>query len=188
MTSNSKEIIRKKIIESRNQLSQQAVVQQAQKIFEQVKSLINKHSPKSIHLYLAINNEVDTSAIVHFLHQNNITVLVPKTYPKGKLEWCILQADEPLKKGMFGTSIPVSENISTSIPEMVLVPAVGFDQQGNRLGYGGGYYDRFLAQYPQAIKVGLAYPFQILETVKTEPHDIPMDIILNGNEIFHRDH
>lgn len=186
--SDAKKLIRKQIIKTRDELLPEEIKHQERQIFNQIKKLIEQHQPQSVHLYLAIHNEINTTSIIDFLFEKDIPVIIPKTYPKGKLEWLTLLPTDNLKKGMFGTAIPVKERINTTAPQMVLVPAVGFDRQGNRLGYGGGYYDRFLAHHPNVIKVGLAYPFQILDSLKTEPHDIPMDIILNGTEIFRRDH
>ena len=67
---------------------------------------------------------------------------------------------------------------------MIIVPAVAFDFNKNRLGRGKGFYDRLLSQATNAIKIGVGYDFQIFETIPTEPHDIPMDIVITPNHVI----
>jgi len=72
---------------------------------------------------------------------------------------------------------PEGEKSSPEKVDIVVVPAVAFDLQGHRLGYGKGYYDRFLKK-TKAVKVGVAYDFQIVEKLPAEQHDIPVDLII----------
>ena len=62
--------------------------------------------------------------------------------------------------------------------DIILVPGLAFDHQLNRLGYGAGYYDTFLNMHPASIKIGVCYPFQVIENVPTEDHDVALDVIV----------
>ena len=80
---------------------------------------------------------------------------------------------------------PLSKEVPVSPAEMecVLLPLLGFDRQGNRIGYGAGYYDRFLVQNPHLKKIGLAYACQEVDAVPTEENDIPLDMVITENGI-----
>lgn len=70
--------------------------------------------------------------------------------------------------------------------DVVIVPGVAFDRKGGRLGYGGGYYDRFLPQLrPNALKIGIAYQLQMVEQLPMETHDIPLDLIVTEKSVYH---
>lgn len=66
--------------------------------------------------------------------------------------------------------------------ELIVVPGVAFDRAGNRMGRGRGFYDRLLKNTPRALKIGVAYSFQMLDTVPTEPHDVKMDLVFSETE------
>lgn len=69
-------------------------------------------------------------------------------------------------------------------PTIILVPLIGFDARGNRLGQGGGYFDRYLARLTHKLTIGVAYDCQEVEEIPTEPHDIPLDYIITPTRIF----
>ena len=108
----------------------------------------------------------------------NIKVITPKTLPKRQLENLELHALNELEKGVFGTSHPANSEIYSGNYDLIIVPGLAFDNQNYRLGYGGGYYDTFLEQHPNAFKVGIFYPFQKVSTVPKEKHDVCLDTIL----------
>ncbi|EJW99876.1 5-formyltetrahydrofolate cyclo-ligase [gut metagenome] len=81
--------------------------------------------------------------------------------------------------GSYGILEPIGEAIQTYTSiDLIIVPGMAFDKQGHRLGRGKGYYDRLLPKIPQAYKIGICFPFQLLEEIPTEPFDICMDEIL----------
>ena len=97
-----------------------------------------------------------------------------------------LNSFEDLRPGALGVLEPSPEQRIALTPEsfdLVIVPGVAFDRFGGRLGYGKGYYDRFLDQ-TSAFRLALAFDFQLLETVPTEMHDVPMDGILTENGFY----
>jgi 5-formyltetrahydrofolate cyclo-ligase len=90
-----------------------------------------------------------------------------------------------LKKGYAGIKEPEGKGVPPEKIDIVVVPAVAFYKYGHRLGYGKGFYDRFLKK-TKALKVGVAYDFQILEKLPAESHDIPVDLIITPTQIIMR--
>lgn len=103
-----------------------------------------------------------------------LPVVVEKKAPLQFREWWPGVATEP---GVF--DLPVPQDTQTVVPQAVLMPPVGFDEQGYRLGYGGGYFDRTLAVLtPQPLKIGVAFELSRLGTIHPQPYDIPLDFIV----------
>ena len=83
--------------------------------------------------------------------------------------------------GAFGIQEPVGEAEDLS-PDIVVLPMLAADRQLYRLGYGGGYYDRYLARRPQALRIGICYSFQLADRLPAEPHDLPLHILVTDGE------
>lgn len=133
-------------------------------------------------LYYPHKNEVNTLPIIqHFLDRGK-TVLLPKVSHKHLLPVKI----ENLKSvhtGYAGIKEPEGEVFSGKI-DLIVVPAVAFDRKGHRLGYGKGFYDRFLKDRKDSLKVGFAFDFQVLDKLPAEPHDVPVDLIITPTQII----
>lgn len=89
-----------------------------------------------------------------------------------------------LEKGYFGIPEPVRGEIVQWEDAMMIMPGVAFDLQNHRVGYGGGFYDRFLEKHPMIKRVAVAFEFQILPSVPTEPTDISPELIVTENTIY----
>lgn len=88
------------------------------------------------------------------------------------------------KKGSFGVLEPLSEHIvQPNDFDVIIVPLVAFDVKGNRLGYGKGYYDRYL-KHTHALRIGVGYEFQKVDTLITESHDFPLDMVVSEQSIY----
>jgi 5-formyltetrahydrofolate cyclo-ligase len=131
-----------------------------------------------VHAYLPMGNEIDISPLIENLLMNNITIVVSKTLKKRALEHLVLASLDNLEPGVYGTSHPKNGVVFTGELDFVLVPGLAFDTENYRLGYGGGYYDTFLAAYTTAFTVGVAYPFQKINSVPKEAHDTRLDLVL----------
>lgn len=127
-------------------------------------------------LYYPHKNEVDTRFIIKRLFEDNKIVLLPKVYEKHILPIKVDSIDN-IHTGYAGIKEPEGEVFNRKI-DVIVVPAVAFDRKGYRLGYGKGFYDRFLKKHTDSLKVGLAYDFQVLDNLPIEQHDMPVDIIL----------
>tara|TARA_R110001592_G_scaffold215820_2_gene469232 strand:- start:4297 stop:4854 length:558 start_codon:yes stop_codon:yes gene_type:complete len=153
-------------------------------VCEQLEMLIKDKNYKTIHAYLTMGKEIDITPLLENLLAKNITVVTPKTLPKRKLENRILTSFDDIEKGVFGTTHPADPKEYTGTFDLIIVPGLAFDDKNYRLGYGGGYYDNFLVNHPEAYKVGIFYPQQKVEKVPTETHDICLDEILINNNLY----
>lgn len=144
---------------------------------------------KTVLLYYSLKDEVDTHAFVR-KWSNQKQILLPVVVGDD-LELRLYTGPEGMQISSYGIEEPVGEAFTDydSI-DLIVVPGVAFDQKGNRLGRGKGYYDRLLPQIPSAYKAGICFPFQLVEEVPAEPHDVCMDIIItiNENELSHSHH
>ena len=134
------------------------------------------------HLFLSIpdKGEVDTSYLLTILQGRDKEVIIPKMLPDRQLEHYLLTDNTPLQANKFGIPEPLSGiTVDPKKIEVVFLPLLIFDRKGYRVGYGGGYYDRFLAQCPEStVKVGLSF-FDPVEAISDlNDHDIVMDFAL----------
>lgn len=144
---------------------------------------------KTIFTYLAFKNEIDTNPLIQNAWQQKKNIVVPICQKKTKnMLLSRLDSFSELQPGTWDIPEPKMEYIRPVAPEqidLVIIPGIAFDFNGNRLGYGGGYYDRFLPILPKhCCKVVLAYDFQIIHSVPIDKHDIPVDIIISENNIY----
>ena len=134
---------------------------------------------KNLMVYLPSNAEVDTSFLIAKAFKDGKTVCVPKVLNDTDMECVALHANS-LKKGAFNLWESSGEVV---LPDIVFVPGVAFDKKHNRLGYGKGYYDRYL-DGKKCITVGLGFSCQVAESIPTEAHDRTLDYIITENEVF----
>ncbi len=133
---------------------------------------------KTVYGYLPYNQEVRTVPILEQALRDGKRVAVPKVY--GDTMRFIYLADlSQVEAGYAGIPEPIADGPVADDPTaLVLMPGLAFDPQGHRIGYGGGFYDRFLAQEPNHPTLALCYGFQVLPVLKTEAFDIPVDCVL----------
>jgi 5-formyltetrahydrofolate cyclo-ligase len=140
--------------------------------------LIEKRAPKIIHIYISLKDEFQTRSIIEYCWRKDISVIVPETLGAGELRhWEYRKGDE-LLVGKFDCQWPYESLQYQGNYDMIFCPGLAFNELGVRLGYGGGYYDRFLASHPNAEKIAFAYPFQIIDLLPSEKHDCQLDNIL----------
>ena len=136
----------------------------------------------TIGFYWPFNAEVDPRVALHRLRERGavtaLPVVVAKASPLEFREWYPGVETDP---GVFNLPVPRSPKV---VPDVVLMPPVGVDTRGYRLGYGGGYFDRTLASLsPQPLKIGLAREVSRIETIHPQPWDIPMDFVITERGI-----
>ena len=131
---------------------------------------------KTIYGYLPYNQEVRTTQMLAHAMADGKQVAVPKVY--GDEMKFILLSDQ-VAKGYAGIPEPIADGPVAADPTaLVLMPGLAFDPEGHRLGYGGGFYDKFLAAEPDHPTLALCYDFQMLPHLDTESYDIPVDRVL----------
>ena len=133
-------------------------------------------------LYYPHRKEVDTKPIVDYLQKHSKIILLPKVKNFDLLPIRIYSLDD-LYVGYAGIREPKGKVYDGKI-DVVIVPGVAYDKYGYRLGYGKGYYDRFLPKVDPVIKIGLAFDFQILDKLPHDPHDVKMDYIVTPTKIY----
>ena len=136
--------------------------------------------------YWRIRDELDCQPILVKLMDSNQTVVLPVVLgPERPLDLRVWEQGASLYESGFGTLAP-SELAPRAEPDIVIMPLLGFDGSGTRLGYGGGYYDRTLAAMTRKPRlVGLAFAAQELEHIPREPHDVPLDAVVTEAGIRH---
>jgi 5-formyltetrahydrofolate cyclo-ligase len=144
----------------------------------ELRRLIPGLGVKTVGFYWPFRGEFDARPLVRDLIKSGVTAALPAVVqPKTPLEFRRWAPGTALEPGVYSIPIPKERNLLE--PELLIVPLVGFDPAGYRLGYGGGYYDRTIASFakkPQAIGVG--FELSRLATIHPQPHDIPMSVIL----------
>ena len=140
---------------------------------------------RSLYAYLSYNQEVRTLPLIRQAQALGKRVAVPKVF--GETEMRFLWLDDPARiaPGAYGIPEPVDDGPEADDPAaLVLMPGLAFDPQGHRLGYGGGFYDRTLAELsPRPFTVGLGYTNGYVDDFQPEAHDQPLDAILNDNGV-----
>lgn len=125
-------------------------------------------------------NEADLRPLCLALHTAGRIVALPETPVRGHpLTFRVWQPDCAMLPGRFGTQVPDGPLL---VPQVLLVPLVGFDRSGNRLGYGGGYYDRTLAAHPHITAIGYALSVQEVDHIPTGPYDRPLSCLVTEKE------
>jgi 5-formyltetrahydrofolate cyclo-ligase len=185
-----KEDIRKEMLKTRNSITKDSVFINSKKILEQLLTVEEFVKSKCVSIYLSFGNEVDTFLIVEWLKQNNKSVVVPYT-EKNEISLTpvyIEDIDEDTVVSPFGYPEPIIGRVKKAKLEdvdFVIVPGLAFDDCKNRIGYGKGYYDQYLSGFNPEIKfAGLAYDFQLLDSIPTEQHDIRLDMIITEKRVI----
>ncbi len=133
---------------------------------------------KTIYGYLPYNQEVLTIPMLEQALKDGKRVAVPKVYGE-EMRFLYMEDLSQVAKGYAGIPEPVADGpVADDRSALVLMPGLAFDRQGHRIGYGGGFYDRFLEQEPGHPTLALCYDFQIFPEIHTEAFDIPVDCVL----------
>lgn len=133
---------------------------------------------KTIYGYLPYNQEVRTVPILQQALLDGKKVAVPKVYDD-TMRFIYLEDLSAVAPSNMGIPEPVAdEPVASDETALVLMPGLAFDPQGNRMGYGGGFYDKFLADQPNHPTVALCYAFQMVDEIPTDEYDIPVNCVL----------
>lgn len=178
---NIKNIQRSQCLAARQNLSDAEREAHSHAICQTLTTLEAAIRAKTIFSYMATWDEVDLRRFHEWGASRGKRVCWPVTYPHGLMEAAVPDTPDAFVKGKFDILSPDPEKSQIIPPEeidVVLVPCVGFDGNGNRLGHGGGYYDRYLPRCPQATKILVAFEAQRLDTVCVGESDVAMDLIV----------
>ncbi|MBQ9838858.1 MAG: 5-formyltetrahydrofolate cyclo-ligase [Oscillospiraceae bacterium] len=133
---------------------------------------------KTVYGYLPYNQEVRTWTLLEQAMKDGKKVAVPKVYGD-EMRFIYIEDLQAVSDGYAGIPEPIAdEPVADDPAALVLMPGLAFDRAGHRIGYGGGFYDRFLENEPNHPTVALCYSFQMMDHLDTEEHDIPVDLVL----------
>jgi len=192
----TREQLRIELKQRRDDHSETECQQQSLHICEHIrgnKLFINR---RRLALYYSVGNEVNLEHLFHYAWALNKTIFLPvlSQFPKRHLWWIHFKENTPMYLNRYQIPEPVhsahARRTKLRSLDVVFMPLVGFDEKGNRLGMGGGFYDRSLSRcfrasttWHRPVRVGVAYSWQQADEIPTEPWDIPLDAIITEQGI-----
>lgn len=172
--------LRKNIRLKRNNLSEEDKNLYETDICSKLEKIIPWDKVNTILSYFSFGNELSTNLINKLIIDRKKTLLLPQVDNKDKkLKAISITPNTEFFTSSFGIQEPIgNEELE---PDLFIVPAIALDKQGNRIGYGAGYYDKYLKD-KKGIKIGIIYDFQLVDELKVEAHDISMDIVISATK------
>lgn len=183
----SKEDIRKEKLSERLRLKDEYVAEHSRAIMERLAGMPELSNAKTVFVYVSAKKEVSTCELITEMLRSGKKVLVPVSNPASRqITVSELHDLSELCEGNFGILEPRKEFMRPAAADCIdvsIIPGTAFDENGNRLGYGHGYYDRFLAQTSAPV-IALAYEFQIVDEISPCEHDVKVDKIVTEKRII----
>ncbi len=188
MNKEEKKLLRNNILLKRNSLDKDIKENIDYQIYNKLITSDLYLDSKTIFIYLSFGSELDTKTIINKALMDGKKVYIPKIYKADKSMRAVnLESFKDLKKNSMGILEPIDDSnyIEKENIDLIIVPGAVFDFNGNRIGYGGGYYDRYLEDIKEINnKVVLAYDLQIVDFINPEPHDISFDYIVTNTKFI----
>ncbi len=160
-------------------MTESQIVSASARLGEQFRSCELYRNARTIYGYLPYNQEVRTVPMLEQAIADGKRVAVPKCYGQDMRFIYISDFEKEVAPGYANIPEPIADGpVADDTTALVLMPGLAFDPQGHRIGYGGGFYDRFLADEPDHPTLALCYGFQMVDHLETEEFDIPVDMVL----------
>lgn len=173
-----KSALRRTIREKKRAMTDQQIESASAELAERLFAHPAYQQAKALYGYLSYNQEVRTAAILERAQRDGKRVAVPKVYGD-EMKFLWLDDLTAVAPGAYGIPEPVADGPVAGDPAaLVLMPGLAFDREGHRMGYGGGFYDKYLAAHPGHHTLALCYGFQMLPHLETEAHDLPVDYVI----------
>ncbi len=170
--------LRRQIRARKRAMTQAQIEESSGKLCEKFLTTPQYRQAKTIYGYLPYNQEVRTVPILQQALADGKRVAVPKVF-EDEMRFLYIEDLSQVETGYAGIPEPIGDGpVAQDLKALVLMPGLAFDRQGRRIGYGGGFYDRFLAREPDHPTVALCYGFQLVDTLPTEEFDIPVDLVI----------
>lgn len=159
-------------------MTEEEIVSRSEKLMELFLKSDAYKNANTIYGYLPYNQEVRTVPMLEQAQRDGKRVAVPKCYGS-EMKFIYMEDLSKVEKGYANIPEPIEDGpIGDDPTALVLMPGLAFDPQGHRIGYGGGFYDKFLSAEPTHPTLALCYEFQMLPVLEAEAHDIPVDTVL----------
>lgn len=173
-----KKALRSMIREKKRAMTEEQIVSASLRLGELFFSHSLYKNAKTIYGYLPYNQEVRTIPMLEQAIKDGKRIAVPKVFGD-EMKFIYLDDLSKIEKGYCGIPEPIeNEPVADDPTSLVLMPGLAFDPQGHRIGYGGGFYDKFLAAEPGHPTLALCYAFQMVDHLETEEFDVPVDCVL----------
>jgi len=178
MNKEEKKALRAQIRVKKRAMTPEEIEEKSAKLVELFLASDAYKNAKAVFGYLPYNQEVRTTAAMEQILKDGKYLALPKIYGD-RMDFIVVTDLSQVAKGYCGIPEPVHDGpIANAQDALVLMPGMAFDKEGHRMGYGGGFYDKFLEREPNHPTLALCYDFQMLEHLDTEAHDIPVDCVL----------
>lgn len=188
----TKKEIRSGMLARRNALTPDEILEKSERIKKRISEEEIYQKCGILLTYVSYQSEVNTLKIISQAWEDQKKVYVPKTGKNGQMEFYGIQSYEELAPGFHGILEP-DDDTPRFVPEeekkepvLILVPGCAFDPHGNRIGYGGGYYDRYLPRIKKGVKAALCYDFQVVRGIIPDLYDQKVDEVITEKRVMIR--
>ncbi|MFN2614212.1 MAG: 5-formyltetrahydrofolate cyclo-ligase [Actinomycetota bacterium] len=174
-----KDIVRRTVLAKRSRLDADERRARALEASERLLALPEIARATSVVAFVSIRSEIPTEPLLTALLEKDVMVLLPYVADDGALQAAAVGSTTELEPGYRGIPEPRARiPVEPSSADAVVVPGVAFDERGRRLGYGGGFYDRFLAGCGSTPTIGFCFEMQVVEDVPVAAHDLGVDLVV----------
>ncbi len=180
--------VRRYIKSRRHELSDEDIKTQSILIIDRLKKSDIYKNAENVFLYISYNREVDTFMLLSQCLIDGKNVYAPKVLSKTQMEFYRIYSADDLVSGYMGIMEPSASCERAQVKSgLFIMPGLAFDYDCHRIGYGGGFYDRYLSEDNTFIKAALAFDFQLMDSIPYEEHDLKPDYIITQTQFIRRD-
>ncbi len=185
MGTSSKKEIRAEVKKYRREATAEQIRKNSDCICETFLGLSEYAQAEVVFAYMDCKNEVETKKVIEQCWKDGKTVAVPKVFAE-IMKYYVITSFDDLEDGYFGIPEPKHEQLQEIVCEdgLMILPGIAFDEQRHRVGYGGGFYDRYLEAHPDMKKIAFAFEFQMFEEVPFEVFDRQPEKIITEKRII----
>ena len=183
MQSTNKKMTRNTIKEMRLALNKEEVKERSEACVSKVLQFPELIEAQTVCVYMPTGNEIDTTEIIRYCKENGKRLAAPRVNGD-TMEFYYFTDETDMEQGAYDIWEPTGTEAVEDEESLVIMPGVAFDLSCNRIGYGKGYYDRYLSAHPHMKKVALAYDFQIVGRIKREVHDVRPDVVVTESRVI----
>ena len=176
--------IRKRFQEMRNALLPEEASERSVRVCRRIESLPLFQEAETIYFYYPIGNETDLLPLARRALKLGKKAAFPKTDGQEMEFFQVASVEEGFQEGRFHVMEPAGGLLLQEQEPLVLTPGIAFGKDGSRMGYGGGYYDRYFARFPRCLKVGACYGIQLAQGLPVGEHDVPMDAVVTEERVL----
>ena len=174
-----KKALRREIGAKKRALSPEEIESRSAVLADKLFNTEQYRQAKSLYAYLSFNQEVRTAPIIQRAWADGKRVAVPKVIGDEMVFIWIDSFDNLAPQGAYNITEPIEDGpVADDESALVLMPGLAFDPEGHRVGYGGGFYDRYLARQPHHPTVALCYDFQLYTQLDVDDYDVPVDVVI----------